>query len=417
MACTSPPDRRADRPAIRRAGARLLRHAWAIAFALLLLYLLALPHAAARRGDFVHLWIGGRAALQPPRGEALYDPAAHLRLLAENGLSRDMHWAQRYERLGVFFYPPPAALFYGAFGRLPLDAAARANALLTLALVSLVAWLLHDLTGRRIPPWVPLALLLAHPAVFFNYALGQNGVATLALVALAGRSFARGGEGAGGAWLGLLVCKPQWLAALAWWPFARRRGARMAAGMAGGAALACGASLLAFGPGAWLAYARLAPRLARLHEGTAYMLGEQQSLLSLARRHGAADGWAWTAMAALLLATALLLARPAGRSAPPHRHLGMAWSAAALLNPHLFHYDTLLAAAALLLALGDWDSLSRRARALLLLLLLADRLAYPLTQALGWKAALPLPLFLSLLVWLWFARLLLRGDARPGGGA
>ncbi|MCA9981001.1 MAG: hypothetical protein KDD89_09210, partial [Anaerolineales bacterium] len=91
------------------------------------------------------------------------------------------------------------------------------------------------------------------------------------------------------------------------------------------------------------------------------------------------------------------------QTTPLRWQLGLVWNTAVLLNPHVFHYDVILSGASLLLPLADWATLSPRVRASLVALLLANHLAFPLMQAMQWHNTLPLPLFQTLLVWLWFA--------------
>lgn len=381
---------------------RTSRYLWVFAFAVFLLYVLSLSFAATRGGDFVHLWLGGQSAATRPWGSALYDPATHYQLLTDTSLPLDDYWGERYEQLGVFFYPPVAALFYAPLGRLPLTIAAGAMGLINIALVLATAWGLRQLTEKRVPYALLLLLLLTYPAIFFNYALGQNGIMSLSIVVLSATAVLHGRDKSGGAILSLLLFKPNWLATLAWWPLVQRRWQTIL-GMIGGGAFLAVLSLLLWGWSPWMAYLQLLPRITRIHEGTSYVLEEQYTLLSLMRRYDLADLWGWVLVLLVFFTAVYLLTRPHIQTTPLRWQLGLVWNTAVLLNPHVFHYDVILSGASLLLPLADWTTLSPRVRASLVTLLITNHLAFPLMQAMQWHNTIPLPLFQTVLVWLWFA--------------
>ncbi len=378
------------------------RYLWVFTFAIFLLYLLSLPFAAARGGDFVHLWLGGQAAIQRPWGSTLYDPTTHYQLLTNTELPLDGYWSERYEQLGVFFYPPVAALFYTPLGSLPLTTAAGIMGLINITLVLVLTWGLHQLVEKRVSYALLLLLLLTYPAIFFNYALGQNGIMSLTIVVMSATAVLHGRDTLAGAVLSLLLFKPNWFAALAWWPLVQRRW-QIIIGMIGGGALLTSLSLFLWGWSPWLAYLQLLPRITRIHEGTSYVLEEQYTLLSLMRRYNWADVWGWLLVLLVFFTAVYLLSRPHIQATTLRWQLGLVWNTAVLLNPHVFHYDVLLSGVSLLLPLADWANLSARARTILVALLTTNHLAFPLMQIMQWHNTLPLPLFQTLLVWLWFA--------------
>jgi hypothetical protein len=389
------------------------RYSWVPAFGLFLLYALSLPFAVARGGDFVHLWLGGRAAITRPWGTHLYTPATHLELLSQTNLPLDDYWGERFAQLGVFFYSPVAPFLYAPLGALPLNLAAGVMGALNLALILLVAWGLWGILQKKLPYGLLLLLLLLYPPIFFNYALGQNGIVSLAIVVTSGWLLVQGRPRASGLLLSLLLFKPNWLAVIGWWPLVQRRW-QMLLGIALGVAGLVLASSLFWGIGSWLAYLQLLPRLGQLHETTSYVLSEQYTLLSLARRYGVGDGWGWLGMIGVWLTALVLLFRPSSLAWGWPWQLGLVWNTAVLLNPHLFHYDVLLSGASLLLALGLWQDLglARPWRYTLIPLLISSYLAFPLMQTLEWHNSLPLPLFTTLLTWLWFTSYLVRQEVR-----
>lgn len=374
---------------------------WALSAACLVAYLLTISNAAVRGGDFVHLWVGGRAALVPPAGGHLYDPETHYTVLESLGLELDEYWGERYNQLGVFFYPPAAALLYAPLGSQSLYTAAAIMAILNIAVILLIVLILHDLLDQQISRALLLLLLLTYPAIFFNYSLGQNGLLSLGMVLVASWCWVRGKDGWAGAWLGLLLFKPNWLVALGWWPVVQRRW-RVVLGVMASVAGLVGLSMLIWGLEPWLTYLALAPRLANISSGTNYLLDEQYTILSLTRRYAMGDGWGWGAMF-LVLATAVYQLTSSAAMAHSWRwSMGLAWITAVLLNPHLFHYDVALVYIALLLPLAEWPQLGRATRITLILLLTATHLAFPLTNLFDWYITFPLPLICALLAWVWF---------------
>jgi hypothetical protein len=293
--------------------------AWAGAWALVVFYIAAAPLAAARMGDFTHLWVGGAAWLEG----AAYDPVTQ-RSLLEAAMGQAA-WAARNDSLGAFFYPPTALLLYIPMGLLPLNAAATVMAVLNAALGVLGGWLLSRLTRLSLPAAVAVVLLF--PGFFFAYALGQNAPLTLCLCLGAVLASRRGRPLLAGLLLGALVFKPSWLMAVAWLPILLPRGRRVLLGMLASAA---GLSLLSLPTGAWPAFLELAPRIATLPEQGGYPLHLQFDIQALGLRVGL-DWLGWLAAAAVV---GISCWRGRGR-------LAAALLAATIVNPHLHHYDAL----------------------------------------------------------------------------
>ena len=83
---------------------------------------------------------------------------------------------------GLFFYPPPAALYYAAIAWLPRGVGCGVNACLCVVLAGWNAWVLRDLTGGKVSWAVGTLVILAFPPFFANYALGQNAMPSMTVV-------------------------------------------------------------------------------------------------------------------------------------------------------------------------------------------------------------------------------------------
>ncbi len=345
--------------------------------ALLALGLATASAAGHRDGDFVHLWLGGRALVtQGPA--ALYDPMAHQQILSDTfaGAPPASLWSPRNDTLGAFFYPPPAALAYAPWGALPLHTAGTLHAAL--------AWLGAALAGAIIGRWSRLgwaagiALTLTTPALLHNHVLGQNGGWTLLVLSIGAAIWASTPPAkdppaplsaallstessfsdatpsskmsirsalwtnrpllTGLVW-GMLVAKPNWWLSVVWLPFVLGE-RRMVGGMVLGAFSMCVGSAFVVGLGPWQTYLDRAAELAALSRGSDYPLHLQYSLFGLSRRllgvGGMGDGVGLLAAGITLAATTWAI-----RAWRPPRALAIAMglSAACLVNPHLHPYD------------------------------------------------------------------------------
>ena len=52
--------------------------------------------------------------------ERLYDPGTHYEIVESAGIDDGRFHIPRHDRVGMFWYPPMAALLYAPFGALPL---------------------------------------------------------------------------------------------------------------------------------------------------------------------------------------------------------------------------------------------------------------------------------------------------------
>jgi hypothetical protein len=399
------------------------RWLYAALWTVIVVYACLVPVAAKKHGDFVALWVGGRTVALG-MADKLYDPSTHYAILAATGIdAREFH-NPRHDRLGMFWYPPPAALFYAPFGALPLTVAEPAQAILNVLLDLYVAYALYRLVRGRLRFGAIGLLVLLSPAGFYSFALGQNGILTAAIVVTASVFHERGEQRKGGAMLGLLVYKPNWLLSLLWAPFAQRRwSAAVAAVVSTCLVVLC--TLLLVGAPTFVAYAEKAQYLAVLNRLPGYPLEVLYSTLSLFRRYfgltTVGDAAGWVAVLSGLLAAICLICPIRGALGPlPLHATGLSWMTAAWINPHLNHYDMVLVCCALVVALAEWSSLSARARVVLASIGVFHYLSFPITSVLGLSLTLPLPVFSTLLIWCWFAAACW-GDRRRGpspvGGA
>src|SRR5215472_4259548 len=186
--------------------------------------------------DFTDAWVAGIEALQGKAAQ-IYEPGEFIRI--------------RSALLGprVFFYPnwpyPPTFLLILA----PLGALAYFYAFVVWDIATLFAFIVvvYSIVRRR----PAIALVLASPYTLWNFLAGQNGFLTASLIG-ASLLFLERRPVLAGVFMGCLTYKPQFgilfpvaLAASSRW--------RAFAGAAATTALLAGASIVAFGSGAWLA--------------------------------------------------------------------------------------------------------------------------------------------------------------------
>jgi len=373
--------------------------AFAALVALLVAYLFTVPLAAARHGDFVHLWVAGRL-VATGQTAALYSPEAHRALLVQTyGAVPEDLWMSRFDLLGVVFYPPPGAALYAPLGLLAEHTAAGLMAVLNVGLALLCAGLLARICRPRLGLTGGALVLLLFPSTFFTYVLGQNGLVSLALLLGSAALLLGGRDLAGGVVLGLLLYKPSWLLAAGWLPLVLRRW-RALPGLVLGAAAAALAGAALTGLQGWEDWLHLAPRLAHLDALPDYPLALQHDLLSLPRRWlgigASSTALGWSA-AALVVGVSLWR----GRHLAPARAVGLGLAAAVLVNPHVHHYDMLPSAAALAIALSGWRDLDRRGRIGLVALAAVHHLAFLGSELLDLGAVVSLPALATLGLWAW----------------
>ncbi len=328
-----------------RAQSGLSPLGFGVVVGLVVLYCFCIPWAADKLGDFCHLWAAGHSAVVLGPG-GLYAPAAHYLVLTDalGPLGPEL-WASRNDTLGAFFYPPATGLFYAGLGLLPLRTAGLVHGALYV-LSALGAAVV--LTGSR---WCTvrlpgaLALILLYPSTFYGFALGQNGVFALLVVAGAGWCWSRERPGWAGALLGLLALKPSWGLAALLVPVVLRSHRMLGAllGVAGGLA----ALGLVFGLQASTTFFVLSSQLLRLDQLADYPLHLQHNLLGLVRRTGLSEVLAWGGVGGLTAMTAVRIQR-----LPRAEAWGLLWVTATLFNPHVHHYDLLVALVGLLALLS-----------------------------------------------------------------
>lgn len=354
---------------------------------LLVTYAFCIPWAADKLGDFSHLWAGGRSvAVLGPSG--LYAPAAHYLVLTDavGPLGPEL-WADRNDTLGAFFYPPAAALFYGGLGLLPLRTAGFVHGGMYVLAALGASLALAGCRWRSVGLPGALAVVLLYPSTFYGFALGQNGIYALLLVAVAGWFWSRDRPGWAGALLGMLALKPSWALAALLVPVVLRS-PRMLRSLVL-SAVAVAASGLVFGLQASSSFLVLASKLAHLDQVGDYPLHLQHNLLGLVRRAGLPDLLGWGAVGGLT-AVAAVRAQGLSRAAA----WGLAWVTATLFNPHVHHYDLLVALVGVVVLVAGPGGHRRK-----LLVCGAVYLSWVADQALGLSAVVSLPALSLLVLW------------------
>jgi len=269
-----------------------------------------------------------------------------------------------------YLYGPQVALIFTPFMRFSFPTAARVWVALNLFLFAICIYLIWKRCPNLSPYPGTVALgAVAFPALFHFFVRGQNSVLLLACFAVAYLAFRIQREWLAGFVLGLLIFKPQLLVAV---PFvlllARAWKPLLALILSASAqlAFACvyfGASTmnsyfdLLLHPSHWLGTAELPLSAVQMHSLRAF------SILLIPWPQAAFAFYAVTAVAAIILASRVWTRSPS---------LALRFSAlsfaAVLVNPHLFIYDLLVLAPAILV-LADWISINTQAVFRLLLYL------------------------------------------------
>lgn len=378
-----------------RRGKRL---AFGITLAFLAFYVGTVGYAAAKVGDFYHLWLAGHLVASG-RVADLYDPAVHHALLEAVGAGG--LWTARNDAVGAFFYPPHTALFYASFCWLSRWGAAVVQALLNIGAGVGVAVLAARMSGGRVHACVALPVLFASSTFFYCYGLGQNGILSCAVLLAAAVLLKERRDLAAGLVYALLVGKPSWLLATVWIPVALGRWRALAATAAGAAAIVVG-TLLVLGPGAYAEYASLVPEIAALDKLPEYPLTTQHNGLAVTRRALGigilADLLGWASSLLLVGAT---LWRWRARPTSWMRGAGLGLAAATWANPHLQHYDMIPAVVSGVVVLAAWGDLKRWGRIGALGVLAALYASFTLDRWVG--DAVSVPALWVLLAWLWLA--------------
>lgn len=271
--------------------------------------------------DFVAFHAAARLALEGP-ATAAWDATAHA-AAREASLGGPV-------RIFPFLHPPTFLFLILPLGLLPYFGAMAAWLAVTgtALLAVLGAW--------GIGP-IGLAAALLSPAAVLNAAHGQTGFLAAALLAGAGLAFDRR-PWLAGLCLAVLAVKPQFglligpaLLVAGCWPVILWTG--------GFLALACAASLIAFGPAAWAAFLAGGLAFQDVVRAGALETWKLQSVAAFAAGVGLPEGAALGAQAVATLATILLVGlalrrRPGGRAAAAALGAGLP-----LATPYILLYD------------------------------------------------------------------------------
>jgi arabinofuranan 3-O-arabinosyltransferase len=334
----------------RASGAKLARPVELVCFALVVAYAVYLATSlftgiwilgpdGGVESDFVNVWAAGRLALDG-HAAAAYDWPTH-KLIEEAAVGH------AFDGYFGWHYPPTFLFVAAALALLPYAAA---YALWTFGTFPGYLIAIRAIVGDR----TGYLLAAAFPAVLANFAVGQNGFVTAALIGGALVLLERRPILAG-LLLGLLTYKPH-LGLL--FPVALAAGGYWRTFLTAAllAVLIAAASWLAFGNDAWQAFFGNIGHTSRafLSEGWADW-SKLQTAFGLTRTLGGSETLAWTAQAALTLAAAVAIAA-LWRSDLGYDIKAAALAAAALVaTPYLYTYDLVVLAVpmAFLFRLGN----------------------------------------------------------------
>ena len=272
--------------------------------------------------DFSAFWHAGRIA----NGG---NPAAAWDFEVLNASVRATHAGSDFATAWV--YPPVFLLIAAPLATLPYLPALFLWQLLGVAAIT---WALNAILKDRLAVFVCLASPLT-PMVLGH---GQNAFLTAALLA-GGLLALTAARPCRAGLFGALACKPQLALQIA--PlllFTRSWGAIGASLLV--SAMLVGATLLLWGPDAWLAFAESKSVPRRFMEEGAVGHHKSASLFSMARYWGASLGFAYLLQAAGALTAMTLLWRL--RSASPFVLCAAACAATALSTPYLLDYDMMV---------------------------------------------------------------------------
>ncbi|MFN3892900.1 MAG: glycosyltransferase family 87 protein [Beijerinckiaceae bacterium] len=238
-----------------------------------------------------------------------------------------------------FFYPPVYLLLCWPLALAPY-------------FMSIGAWLAATfatyvaMARKFAPNAVGVAPFLAFPAVMMNATHGQNAFLTCALMG-AGVMCLERRPVVAGVLFGLLCFKPQLgllipvlLAFAGQWRAFASAGATVFA--------LCLASLAAFGPDTWSAYAAALPEARRVLEDGAFGHEKFQSVFAMLRIAGASVTSSYAAQGAAAAAVAGLLAHAACNSRDSLGCGALMCAGAALATPFVLRYDLMLLAVPLM---------------------------------------------------------------------
>ena len=313
---------------------------------------LAVPGIMDRAGnikfqDFLPFYIAGREVAQNQPGDLYQPQVGDHEVEALLGHPTPVRVP--------FAYGPQVAFCFSFFGRFSFLAAAMLWTILTIILYFFCCWLVwRSCPTLQADPGLIALLVLAFPPFFHFVLRGQISAVVLACFAVAFYAFQAKHDWLASFALGSLVFKPQFLIAVAV-IFVAARGWKLLGGVAIAVAAQLGFAWAYFGPTVMRSYAAA---LWRITHSTALV----EPGYAAAQMHSLRSFWwllipwpaAVSALYGLSAFAVLVLAVSCWKSSGP---LALRFPAlilaAILVNPHLFVYDLLVLAPALLL-LADW---------------------------------------------------------------
>ena len=313
---------------------------------------LATPGRLDRNGtlkgtDFVSTWLPGQIVADGPVA-ALYD--------------RDW-WRAAFPRLfpdvpGLLYlpnYPPQAALLFSPLGRWPFETALIIWTIVSLALYGGSVYALWRRCPSLSADGATVALVAAGWPAFYLLALnGQNTTIVLACYTAAGLAYLAGREWWMGVAFGLCAIKPHFLAGPALTLLLAGRW-RAVAGICASAAAQVAVTAAVLGPAVFVTYGAVSLDLLRdpaIFEPKLWQAHGLKNATTLLLGRGTVAAVVFIVSAGLVLWLALRALGKRGSSPEPIRFAVLV-VASALLNLHLYGYDLVVLAPALLFA-ADW---------------------------------------------------------------
>lgn len=284
--------------------------------------------------DFSQVWVAGKEVLAGAPA-APYDLSRHV----------DAQRAAFGDNTGVFgwHYPPFFLAAAALLARLPyLPALAVWQFSTLLAYVLAIAPILTGAGQRRSDAVIAV---LAFPAVFVNLGHGQNGFLTAALLG-AGFRLLEKHPLVSGTLFGLLAYKPQFLMILPLALLIERRWTALVAVSATILSMT-GASILAFGPGAWGAFFESLPFTRLMAEHGATGFEKIQSVFAAARLLGAGVDAAYFAQGVVVIVALAALVRLLHSEADRRVSAAAVIIGMFLTTPYVLDYDMVALAPAL----------------------------------------------------------------------
>jgi hypothetical protein len=395
-------DRGRPRP-IRGYAAVLAVSLWSVAA-----WTLATPGRIDRFGtlkgiDFASSWLSGRLVSQG-RADLLFDERA---------------WREAFARLfpdvpGLLFlpnYPPQAALFFSPFGRLPFEWGVLAWTAVSLMLYS---WSIRALWLRSralADHGATVALLaLGWPAFFLLALNGQNTTLVLASWTAAALAHAAGREWWMGVALGACALKPHFAIVPAVVLLAAGRW-RAVAGMIAMGLAQVAVTVLALGSHVYVEYLQTSLTVLRdptLYEPKLWQAHGLKNALDLLLGRGPLATVVYIVLAAALV---WITARVWRRGQSGGLRFALLVATSTLLNPHLYGYDLVVLAPALIVS-ADWIVLHPDdPRGMTMRWLLVGIFLVPLVAPLA--AFTHVQLSVPLLAWFWWQLATEADRARP----